>query len=321
MNAGEQRALLRPLLMGHLLNWLLTGVLSVQVYMYHTSFPKDSKGTKALAYGVYLIEVVQTAFTAETAIHVFADNFGDLTVLNQIGTIWLAVPLMSALPAFISQTFYAYRVRILSQSKVLPLGIFLLSVVQLVSATLVTVLAFRAMVISDIFTARTIMVNTICNASSALCDILIAAAMTYYLSQGSSGIRQTNNLLSKLIRLIIGTGSLTAIIAIMNLILLVVASGREFFFVITGGILGKLYSNSILVVLNSRSRPAPDESVDLVVSNGSLHVSGSGSSHRQVRTRISQRDSVRDSIAQVMLPPIDISLSSVESESNKSRVV
>ncbi|KAF9479627.1 hypothetical protein BDN70DRAFT_993341 [Pholiota conissans] len=286
------RSLLRPLLVAHLLNWLLLGVLSVQVYIYHISFPKDTKKTKTLVYFIYLVEFVQNAFIGETAIHLFADHFGDLHELNQIGSIWITATLMSALPAFISQAFYAYRVRVLSHSKTLPLVILLLSVTQGAAGLAVTVLGFNAKIISDLFTKEIVLITTIANASSALCDIIIAATLTYYLSGSRSGFRRTGSLLTKIIALIIGTGALTAMVTIINLVFLLLASEMQFFyFVLTGGTLGKLYANSILVVLNNRpsSEISSEDSTDIVISARSLHFSIPISGQSELDSRATRR--------------------------------
>ncbi|KAF8957717.1 hypothetical protein BDZ97DRAFT_1762705 [Flammula alnicola] len=271
-NPADLRPLLRPLVLAHLFNWLLAGILSVQVYVYHLSFPNDSTRIKTLVYCVYFMHMLQLGFTAKTAVRALADGFGNFTILNEIGTIWVDVSIMISLPAFISQMLYVHRIRILSGSKLLARVIVLLAMFQLAMGIVNTVPSRGSpmeALVTDIFTPRVILVNTIQNSANALCDIMIAITMTYYLSRGQSGIRQTRTLLNKLIRLIIAT-----IVTIINLVLLIVASGHSYYFITTGGVLGQLYTNSILALLNSRSRSevALDETLQLELSSVSFNI-------------------------------------------------
>ncbi|KDR68692.1 hypothetical protein GALMADRAFT_78071, partial [Galerina marginata CBS 339.88] len=112
-------------LVGYLLNWGLLGILSTQVYFYYLAFPKDLTQSKTLVYGVYLFEIVQTLMLTQTCFATFATGFGNLNAINNIGVIWFAVPIMSSLVAFVVQTFYAYRIGLLSRSIVVPIVILL----------------------------------------------------------------------------------------------------------------------------------------------------------------------------------------------------
>jgi len=86
---------------------------------------------------------------------------------------------------------------------------------------------------------------------SAATDIMIAVCMTYHLSIRDTGFPQTHALVSKLTRLIIETGSLTAVVALTTLILFFVFPGHLYYST-TAVILPMMYGNTILVVLNSR---------------------------------------------------------------------
>ncbi|KIL57222.1 hypothetical protein M378DRAFT_88183 [Amanita muscaria Koide BX008] len=43
----------------NLFNWLLYGVLTVQLYLYYLAFPNDRAWTKAAVYTVYVLETIQ----------------------------------------------------------------------------------------------------------------------------------------------------------------------------------------------------------------------------------------------------------------------
>ncbi|EKM52270.1 uncharacterized protein PHACADRAFT_100501, partial [Phanerochaete carnosa HHB-10118-sp] len=106
-------------LLGTLFNWGLFGILSVQVYLYHLSFPKDKWLVKGLVYFVYLIDTAQTILVTRDVFVAFALHFGNLDVLDSIQLEWLAVPVFSSIVSCTVQLYYAYRIGILSGSQIL----------------------------------------------------------------------------------------------------------------------------------------------------------------------------------------------------------
>ena len=52
---------------------------------------------KCLVYGIYIIEVVQSALFTEMQFRAFVVNIGDVQVFNQIDTGWLSVPTLTAI--------------------------------------------------------------------------------------------------------------------------------------------------------------------------------------------------------------------------------
>jgi len=86
--------------------------------------------------------------------------------------------------------------------------------------------------------------------------LLIFSCMIYYLSRMRTGINSTERIINRLIRLFIETGLLTTIAATLDLGLFIGLPSSPWF-VILSLVLSKLYSNSLLVVLNHRSSLRP----------------------------------------------------------------
>ncbi|KAK0214051.1 hypothetical protein IW262DRAFT_293319 [Armillaria fumosa] len=240
-----------PVIVGYLLQWGLFGTLSVQLYLYYLAFPKDRNSTKHLVYGIYIIEFVQTILFTHDAFAVFGYGFGDIEVLTRMHFNWLAIPIMSAVVAFVGQAFYAYRIFILSKSRIIPLFVICLSLISSVAAIVTGAYCFLEDSITELNNRRTSISIGFWCASSALCDIIIAICMTYYLMRSNTSFRRTRILVSKLIRLIIETGTMTAVVALLCLILFF-AFPHKTFYGATSVVIPKLYANTILVVLNSR---------------------------------------------------------------------
>ncbi|EEB96118.1 hypothetical protein MPER_04802 [Moniliophthora perniciosa FA553] len=77
--------------------------------------------------------------------------------------------------------------------------------------------------------------------------------MTYVLSRMNGGFQETRDLVRRIIRLTMETGSLTAAVALVDLLLFLVFPNDDFH-IVPALTLAKLYSNSLLVVFNSRLR-------------------------------------------------------------------
>ncbi|PBK61333.1 hypothetical protein ARMSODRAFT_981678 [Armillaria solidipes] len=242
-----------PSIVAFLLHWGLFGTLSVQLYLYYLAFPKDRKFTKCLVYGIYIVEFVQTILFTHDAFAMFGYGFGDIKALTRMYFNWLTVPIMTAATASVGQGFYAYRIFILSQSRIIPILVICVSLTSSVAAIITGVYSFQADDITELNNRRMYIAVGILYGASALCDITIAICMTYYLQRSTTGFRRTKILITKLIRLAIETGSVTAVVALLGLILFF-GFPHQTFYGTPAIIQPKLYANSVLVVLNSRIR-------------------------------------------------------------------
>jgi len=241
-----------PLLLGYLFNWGLYGVLSVQVYLYHLSFPKDGRVVKTLVYSVYLIETTQTILVTHDAFNAYAKGYGNLNALGSAQLEWLAVPIFSGIVSATVQMYYAYRVSVLSGSRILGLGISLIALLQGASAIAQGGQAFIIGNFADLAT-KAFASCAIWLAGSAACDVIIAACMTFLLLKKDTKIPTTHAIVTKLVRLIVETGMLTALAATVDLILFL-AFPHNSYHGCVALTLAKLYSNSLLVLFNSRIR-------------------------------------------------------------------
>ncbi|PBK86565.1 hypothetical protein ARMGADRAFT_1086406 [Armillaria gallica] len=200
-----------PLIVGYLLHWGLFGTLSVQLYLYYLAFPKDRKITKYLVYGIYLVEFVQTILFTHDAFAKFGYGFGDPKALTRVYFNWLTVPIVSAAAACVGQGFYAYRIFILSKSRIIPIFVICVSLTSSVAAIITGVYCFQEDDVTELNSWKMYIAVGIWCGASALCDIIIAICMTYYLMRSNTGFRRTRILVTNLIRLTIETESVTGI--------------------------------------------------------------------------------------------------------------
>jgi hypothetical protein len=231
-------------------NYMLLGSLAVQVYHYYTSFPRDSKRTKAIVYILFISELSQTTIMSYFAYTIFGSGYGNLDVFDKSALEWFPVCILGSLVAGIVQGFYAHRLYVFSGSKIAGGIVALLALLQLGSG-------IGQGIISKLVTDRSNLTAKptcvlIWLLSSAVCDLMIAGSMTFYLKRHRILSSHTKDAITRIVRYTVETGSITALVAIVQVIVFL-AFPKNNFFETPSWTLGKLYSNNLLVLLNARA--------------------------------------------------------------------
>ncbi|ESK91182.1 hypothetical protein Moror_2948 [Moniliophthora roreri MCA 2997] len=171
-----------------MLNWCFYGVLTVQIHIYWTAFPKKSRSVQALVYGVYLLETAQTILLTRDAFQSFVFGFKDPASVNDIQNLWLDIYFFDGLVALLVQFYYANRIRVLlSRFKVIPGIIVLLSITQLACAIGGCIALKNAQfstVNGNTFTSSTaVILGFLWLGCATIADIIVAVTMVYALSR------------------------------------------------------------------------------------------------------------------------------------------
>ncbi|KAF9460011.1 hypothetical protein BDZ94DRAFT_1266893 [Collybia nuda] len=239
-----------PLLLGYILSWYLYGSLSVQVYYYYLAFPKDRPVLKGLVYGVLLIETTQSIFVVHDLFKIFASGYGNIVELRDPQFTWIIAPVMTGVVSCTVQAYFAHRIQIISGSKIPGFIILLLAFMQGICAIISGVQVHLGNDLTAV-QAEALVSTTIWLVGSALCDVIISVFMVYFLSRRTTGFKETQVLVTRIMRLTIETGSLTATVAIIDVVLFLTFPEYSYH-VAPALILGKLYSNTLVTSLNSR---------------------------------------------------------------------
>ncbi|TFK61172.1 hypothetical protein BDN72DRAFT_965317 [Pluteus cervinus] len=244
-----------PLILGYMFNWGLYGVLCIQVYIYYLSFPRDPLLPKLIVYFLLILETLQVVLNTHDVFDIFGLGYGNVAVLNNVHFSWFAVPMLSGIISATVQIFYAYRITVLSSSK-LSKGIGALIVGVAIMQCTGAIVAGAKTEMIGLFSeiqASTFVSCSIWLAGCAFCDVLIAISMTTYLWNSKTGFNATKVLLTKLVRLTIETGTITATFAIIDLSLFLAFPNNNYH-TAPALCLAKMYSNTLMVMLNARSR-------------------------------------------------------------------
>ncbi|KAJ7700184.1 hypothetical protein B0H16DRAFT_775006 [Mycena metata] len=242
-----------PLLLAFSVDWALFAVLTVQLYLYYQAFPNDMVFTKVLVYTVYCITLTQVIFVTIDAFNTFGYRFGDPSALisTAFRWLWLVSPIFGGIVACIVQSFYAFRLYRFSGSWIAPSIITFAALGMCGMGIFGGVSGRESLKLGVKLQTPTVVISTIILVGTALIDVTIAGCMTYYLTKSDPGFRRTHTLVTKLIRLSIETGVITALAAILTLALFFGIPGKTYFAVPSSSI-STVYANTLLAVLNSR---------------------------------------------------------------------
>ncbi|KAJ7286436.1 hypothetical protein C8J57DRAFT_1497095 [Mycena rebaudengoi] len=238
-----------PLIFGILIATFLFGILTVQFYFYNLNFPRDSKSVKCLVYIVYLLELAATTMYFADAYHWFCEGYGNLFFLDDIFLSAIDTPMIGSFLAAIAQCYYCYRLWTINRYT-LPICIFvvLLALAQVGSGIYGAVMASQILKFSKVGVS---LQPTLLNISAAVADVVVAVTMTALLSRSRTRTAQTEFIIKRIINLTVETNLLSSIFAVLTVVLIVGAPGTNYF-TAPSIILGKIYSNSLLLMLNNR---------------------------------------------------------------------
>ncbi|KAJ7486674.1 hypothetical protein FB451DRAFT_1553926 [Mycena latifolia] len=241
-----------PTMLGICLNWGFMGVLAAQIYFYHENFSDDRPAIKLLVYGLAVIDVLQTVMVTADAFHWFVYGFGNMAQLDETFLNSWDVPFLDSVISLVVQAFYCWRIYFLRKGFLIPGLILVVSLAQCAAGIVTAVKAHQLGRLSLISTE--VIAQTIWLVGGAVADVAIAVVLSWaLLRERSSSLPATHSLITRIIRLIVETNALTAGVAVIALILFWGLPQHATLVVPPTAIIGKLYTNCLIAVLNNRT--------------------------------------------------------------------
>ncbi|KAJ7362892.1 hypothetical protein DFH08DRAFT_1025360 [Mycena albidolilacea] len=251
-----------PALVGTLVNWALFGALLVQVYLYTLAFPKDKLSYKMVVGFIFILEILQTVGDTRDAVRVFGSGWGNPQELELVGWAWFTAPILGSTIACVGQIFFAWRISIFGNSWYIPGVIAVVSLFQLAAGIWTGVMICRSHSFLQL-QFHTLKTPVAWLAAMALADLIIVAATVFYLMKHRNPdySHTTRAAVSRILKInasasgtqvTVETGIPCSVFAIVNLYLFVAYSANNYNLGI-GIFMTKVYSNSIMVIMNSRA--------------------------------------------------------------------
>ncbi|KAJ7758304.1 hypothetical protein B0H16DRAFT_1885309 [Mycena metata] len=238
---------------GVLLSCFLFGVMTTQTYVYYGRFPDDPLRLKILVAFVCLFEVGQAICIGHTLYVLTVVDYGHPERLagNTPRSFPLAA-LFAGLSTICVQGFFSLRIYLLSERRLVPILVALMLLFRLVDSGIIGATAFSETSVGS-YEARWGWLFTTAWSVSAACDLIITGTLVAILiRQRTYGLRRTGALMDKLIAWTIETGMLTSASWILILVCYVTMR-HNFVWVSVFVVNARLFSNSLLASLNSRT--------------------------------------------------------------------
>ncbi|KAF7770849.1 hypothetical protein Agabi119p4_6823 [Agaricus bisporus var. burnettii] len=259
------------LFFGVVFDLLLFGILTAQAYIYYISFPKDRALLKLAVVWVYLAGVAQTGLALvdfHTSSLTTVYDYSLTTVRPD--HLWLSITALTAAVAIVIQSLYAYRIYLISGKRWLATMIICMSIGQLASGILGAFCYSRSQAVSTFIldaSARRIGGGYVCSIGfkwlwgplNIICDLTITICMVTFLIQhrNRTMIQQTRSHITKLVQIVVETGMASTILMVVYTVLFCLwAQGALHVYALhpfPGLMMSKVYSNSLLVLLNNRA--------------------------------------------------------------------
>ncbi|KAF8876721.1 hypothetical protein BD779DRAFT_134284 [Infundibulicybe gibba] len=248
---SEAMLITGPTFVGCILNWCLFGVLVVQMYDYYSiSHKSDGRVVKALVYGAFTLEIVQTSLVTDTSWGVLVGGWGVTDAITH--TTWSSgiIPIFNSSVAIIVQLFFARRIWVLKKHIVAHM---IAGAVAFLCCGIAVTCQYFLVARKPSELSKLLLVGQLWLIGSLLCDILITGSMVTILVQNRrrTAFKSTESVINRLIINTIENGAIMSIIALLELVLFV-HSPNNFIHVTCEFILGKLYTNVFLATLNGR---------------------------------------------------------------------
>ncbi|KAJ8077553.1 hypothetical protein PM082_001985 [Marasmius tenuissimus] len=225
--------------------------IGMSSYIYHLARTRDRAAIRVLVYGVYILLVVQVVMCGQDGFERFAS--ASHSPLNGIGLGWFFIPILGGLVTLGVQTFYAWRISILSESRIGPFFMVALSVLSAAAAFASGTFGATVKSVQQVGSTSGLRISTaIWYTTSAACDLIIAVYMCYLLTRGpSTGVESTRRVIGRIIRLTVETNALTAAIAVTAVGLLL-GQRDQTYYTLFSLILPSIYGNTLMIMMNLR---------------------------------------------------------------------
>ncbi|KAF7291016.1 hypothetical protein HMN09_01280700 [Mycena chlorophos] len=247
-----------PLLIGVFFNMILYGVVATQQLAYLESTRRDRWPTKLFVWSIFVVLTANTVFDMHMMFQVTILQYG--APLDKLPTLFVTQPLSVVLVGFPIQIFFIWRIRSLTTFTIIPVVIFLFSLVSFSGGVWTVVMVPIAGTFRNIpLLYRSAEVWLI---SSAVTDLSIAATLAAILRAHKTGYRTTDTIVDKLVRMTVQTGLITALCSVLDVVCFLTPALRgETVNFIWNIPLPKLYAICLMSTLNAR------ESLSAAMSN------------------------------------------------------
>ncbi|KAL0960496.1 hypothetical protein HGRIS_005534 [Hohenbuehelia grisea] len=239
-----------PMLIGVFLNTILYGVLVLQTFIYYQTYKRDKPWIRYFVLYLFGLETANTGFNIGMMYEPLVVRYGTPRAVTIVPIMLSLDPIITVLISTPVQLFIAWRIKIISKSKLITSAIVFFAVCAFVGGVATTVCVTLIPEYKRLQEFHGAVITWL--ASSAAADVVITGSLVHSLYNRKTGIRATDDVINRIIRLTVQTGMITAISAAADVIIFIAVPSTTLNF-IWDFALSKLYTNSLLSTLNARA--------------------------------------------------------------------
>lgn len=237
-----------PLMVGAFVTSVLYGVTVMQMYIYYQTSQRDPRWMRLFVFYLLLAETTNTILDVGIVFEPLILRYGSEIPLIRSPLFLRADGVMTVLISTPVQMFMAWRIKIITQSRIPALVIAVFSFTAMAGGVWTTVSVSLQPDYQQFADFRAAPITWL--VFSAVTDILVSCFLVYSLSRKRNDF--SNDIISRLIRYNVQTGTITSVAALADAIVFITNSSATVFFS-WDLCIAKLYSLSLLSSLNARS--------------------------------------------------------------------
>jgi len=243
---------------GFVVSTSFVGISIVQGYLYFTRNNNDRCPMKVLVFILLILDPITTILMAETIYYYFFVNYGVVEALGKIPIAWTIESGLTVLVTAVVQVFFASRIYTVNNSvgtlpfgRTAPILVFLSALVAFVVGTVRT--TYIGVRVTPHFSRTLFQFLVVIEESSALVsDLLASACLCYILKPPRLDHTGRPETFKILFMFMINRAILMSMVQIGMLVSYLVA--KDFLYWVPFALFkSKLYTNTLLAMLNSRS--------------------------------------------------------------------
>lgn len=251
---GDLDATFGVLFIGFMFASAFYGCAFFQCYVFYTRYPSEHAYTKGVVGLLCSADTVVTGLLSHTMYEYLINNFTiSFDSLNVLRTFITALALTNS-EMLLVQLFYAYRTWILSERRpAIPVLIAAISFASFALAISAAVQMSKQLLFVDIITSNVELLAGLSAGLSTLCNILIVSTQYFFLQpKRQPGRKIQEGWFDIGVLHILSRGTLFMIVQ-LALLLTYVIIPRQYVWLCFHILIGKVYTNCLLAMLNSRS--------------------------------------------------------------------
>ncbi|QRV98188.1 hypothetical protein RhiJN_26207 [Ceratobasidium sp. AG-Ba] len=238
-----------PFVTGIMMQQLFLGVFCVQVYDYWRIFPTDTIFNRVTVAALTILTVLQGTMDYINLYRCAVKYYGDFTMFDEQDWSLFWEIGVTALIGTVAQIFFLERCYSATKNKIVGIVVLLVILTSLGFGIASSVEFQRIVHLSLVPDIPVPIIGWL--TATAVLDVLISAILIYTLLRVKTPFRKTEAVITKIIRVTAETSTVTASIAVINLVLYLALPGLAYH-LLPQLIMGKMYAISVMITLSSR---------------------------------------------------------------------